>query len=719
MSDYLPVAVRAFTEAPPATRRSGQADEPRNAPARRRRWRRPRLLLVFDTETTTDVGQALSFGCARVYRLDKQGPYLIEDGESLFHADDLAERDPSGYRRLHNYAERQELRVRTRREFVSEVLWPIGYEARAWIVGFNLPFDLSRLAVAWNTPLRAGSRGFTLALWDYQDRRSGEWKPSRFRPLISIDTIDSKRALIRFGRVVDPRLDYMIPEDDPYAEPDPRYTYPGNFLDLRTLAFALTGEGHSLESACNTFRVNHRKARAEQHGVINARYIDYCRRDVLATAELCFALLDEHERHPIGLRPTLARSPASIAKGYLDEMGIVPFLDQHADFPRALLGQAMVAYIGGRVETRLRRQLIPVTYLDFLSMYPTVNANMGLWRFFTCDQIEIDDVAAAVRELVETVTLDDLFQREAWRELVVLCQVDPDGEVLPARALYERGGAWQIGINPLRSRLPLWMPLADVIAAKLLGGRAPHILEAVRLTPVGLQSQLRPGKLLGEIEVDPARDDFFRVIVEQRERLKRQRGLSDEEREWRRLLLKVIVNAASYGITAEINPTSLGSASAPITVYALGDPFTQRLHQLEQAGRYCFPPLAATITGAARLMLALLESCVSERKGSYVFSDTDSMAIVATEHGGLIACNGGQHQLPDGSPAVHALSYTEVDEIVARFASLSPYDPTLIGSILKIEDVNYDRDGQRLPLHAYSISAKRYALLTPDEKNAS
>jgi hypothetical protein len=717
MNDYLPVAVRVFTEAPRVTRRGRQADEPRDAPTRRRRWRRPRLLLVFDTETATDVGQSLLFGSARLYRLDKRGPYRVK--ETLFHADDLAERDAAGYQRLVSYAARRDVELCSRRAFVRQWLWPLGYEAKAWIVGFNLPFDLSRLAVAWNAPLRAGSRGFSLALWDYQDNESGEWRPSRYRPLISIDTIDSKRALIRFGRVVDPKRDYLIPEDDPHAEPNPRYTYPGNFLDLRTLAFALTGEGHSLESACKTFQVKHRKVRAEQHGVINARYIDYCRRDVLATAELCFALLDEYERHPIGLRPTTARSPASIAKGYLDEMRIVPFLDQHSDFPRPLLGQAMVAYIGGRVETRLRRQLIPVTYLDFLSMYPTVNTNMGLWRFFTCEQLGVDDVTVAVRDFVEAVTVDDLFRRETWRELVVLCRIDPDGEVLPARALYERGGAWQIGINPLRSRLPLWMPLADVIAAKLLGGSAPRILKAVRLSPIGVQSQLRPVKLLGEIDVDPKRDDFFQLIVEQRQRLKGRHDLSKQEREWRRLLLKVIVNAASYGITAEINPTSLGSASAPITVYALGDPFTQPRHELEQAGRYCFPPLAATITGAARLMLALLECCVSERQGSYVFSDTDSMAVVTTENGGLIACNGGRHQLPDGTSAVQALSYAEVDEIVGRFSRLSPYDPSLIESILKIEDVNYDREAARLPLQAYSISAKRYALLTPDDEDPS
>jgi hypothetical protein len=698
-TDYLPVAFRAFTEANQLNRR---------------RWRKPRLLLVLDTETATDFGQALLFGCARVYRLDKHGPYLIEEGESLFHADDLAERDPVGYQRLLAYAERQGIRLRSRRGFVKEVLWPIGYEARAWIVGFNLPFDLSRLAVGCNLPARAGSRGFSLILWDYFDQKSGQWTASRFRPLIMIEPIDNKRAITRFSRVEDPRGDYLIPEDDPYAKPNPKYTFPGNFLDLRTLGYALTGESHSLASACETFRVKHPKRKAEKHGVITARYVDYCRRDVLATSELAFALLEEYERHPIGLRPTQARSPASIAKAYLDAMAILPFLQRHPVASRQLLGDAMVAYIGGRVETRLRRQLVPVVYVDFLSMYPTVNANMGLWRFFTAERIETSDATAEARALVHRVELDDLFERDCWRELPILCLVEADGEVLPARAMYERGGAWQIGVNPLHSRMPVWMTLADAVAAKLLGGNAPRILEAVGLTPVGLQRFLRPARLLGEIEVDPARDDFFRVIVEERERLKHLPDLPESEREWRRRLLKVIVNAASYGITAEMNETRLGSATTPVTVYGLGEPFKQPLHAVEQPGRYCFPPLAAFITGAARLMLAMLERCVTDLGGSHVMADTDSMAIVASDHDGLIPCNGGPHCFPDGAQAVLALSYAQVDEIVERFRSLSPYDPGLIGSILKIEEVYTGPDGERLQLQAHSISAKRYALLTPD-----
>jgi hypothetical protein len=709
--DYVPVAVRAYTE---STHRPEQSDPAgdKAGTGRPRSWRMPRLMLVFDTETATDVGQGLLFGCARLYRIDKRGPYLLE--ESLFHADDLAAVDPAGYRRLTMYAERHGIELRSRRQFVKQVLWPIGYQARAWIVGFNLPYDLSRLAIACTPRIRAGTRGFSLALWDYQDKETGEWLPSRFRPLIQVETIDSKRALIRFGRVVDPRSDYLIPEDDPYAEPDPKYTYPGNFLDARTLAFVVTGEGHSLATACDALHVKHRKAKADQHGVIDARYIDYCRRDVLATAELTFALLDEFRRHPISLRPTKARSPASISKGYLAAMGITPFLEQHPEFPRELLGAAMVAYVGGRVETRLRRLLVPVVYVDFLSMYPTVNANMGLWRFFICERIQIDDATDEARQLVGGVDTKQLFRRETWRELTVLCLVEPGGEVLPARAEYERGGAWQIGINPYRSRTPEWKTLPDVIAAKLLGGSAPKILKAVRLTPVGVQPGLRPVKLLGEIEVDPVGDDFFRVIVEERERLKHRRDLAKTEREWRRLLLKVIVNSASYGITAEMNPTHLGSKTGPVDVYALGDPFTQQLPTIEQPGRYCFPPLAALITGAARLMLALLETCVAELGGSHVMADTDSMAIVANQNGGLIACNGGPHQLPDGTNAVNALSHRQVETIAARFAALSPYDPDLIRSVLKIEDVNYDDDGNWLPLHGFSISAKRYALNTPD-----
>lgn len=61
-------------------------------------------------------------------------------------------------------------------------------------------------------------------------------------------------------------------------------------------------------------------------------------------------------------------------------------------------------------------------------------------------------------------------------------------------------------------------------------------------------------------------------------------------------------------------------------------------------------------------MLAILETMVREKSGSYLLTDTDSMLFVASERGGLIHCPGGKHKLQDGSPAIKAISWRDVDE---------------------------------------------------------
>jgi hypothetical protein len=52
-----------------------------------------------------------------------------------------------------------------------------------------------------------------------------------------------------------------------------------------------------------------------------------------------------------------------------------------------------------------------------------------------------------------------------------------------------------------------------------------------------------------------------------------------------------------------------------------------------------------------------------------------------------------------------------VRSIADKFTALNPYDPKAVpGSILKIEDVNFDAAGNQRQLYGYAISAKRYAL---------
>ena len=91
--------------------------------------------------------------------------------------------------------------------------------------------------------------------------------------------------------------------------------------------------------------------------------------------------------------------------------------------------------------------------------------------------------------------------------------------------------------------------------------------------------------------------------------------------------------------------------------------------------------------------------------------DTDSMAIIASEHGGIVPCPNGRLRTKDGRPGVRALSWAEVDAIRARFESLNPYDRDIVpGSVLKIEKENFDANRKQRQLFIYGISAKRYAL---------
>lgn len=725
-TDALTVAVRQWHEPTyddPDEAPDAHSSRPREAPPT---W--PDGVLAFDTETTTDRAQRLMFGWYRYARWQPDGT-LATVAEGILHADDLLERDAAGYAHLVEFARghRADLEfghddaipLLSRRAFLNDVLWP-AIQAGALIVGFNLPFDLSRLAVAWGETRRRRNRqhrgvprsdvftrGFSLTLWEYQDKTTGAWREHKYRPRIRIKHVDSKRAFIGLGptRKRDRR--------------DPRHG--GRFLDLKTLAFALTNRGHSLNSACEAFGIVEGKATTEQHGIITPEYIAYARQDVHASLGLLEQLRAAFDRHPIDLLPERAQSPASIAKAYLRAMGITPLLDREPLVSRTVLGQTMSGYYGGRTECHIRRVPVPVVYVDFLSMYPTVNSLMNLWPCTTAERIEVVDATAEVQALLDRVTRDGCFDPSLWPQLTVYAQIVPDSDILPVRAGYN-GDAFTIGVNPLTAQRPLWYGGPDLVASTLLTGKPPKVLQAFRLVPHGTLPTLRPVQLGGVLPIDPRTDDFFRFVIEERKRANRAKGSGESIPAHLDPFLKVLANSGGYGIFAELNRQELPNDEyAPITVYSANDePFTARANAPELPGRTCYPPLAALITSAARLMLALLEREVTDRGGAYAFCDTDSMAIVASEQGGPVPCPGGQYRLPDGTAAVQALSWADVDAIVGRFTTLNPYDRDAVpGSVLEVEDVNFDPDtGARRELWCYAISAKRYALFTRSANGA-
>jgi len=682
----------------------------------------PDDVLVLDTETTTDESQRLNFGSWRQYRWsDAKNLECVVEG--IFFANDLPKRDPEAFQRLKKYAKRRKaethgetsrvIEFRSHSDFLYKVFLPLAFYARALVVGFNLPFDLTRLAASWGNARGPYYGGFSCVLWEFLDPETRQWRNRAWLPRLWLKTLSSKQAFLQFRSPIQlDEQDAERGEDGKEAKSD--FVFGGNFLDLRTLSFALTGESFSLESACKAFRVKHPKQKAKEHGRITPSYIDYNRRDVKASAELLVALRKEFDAHPIHLDPCKAFSSATIAKAYLRQLGVVPPGQQFSGIPREIYGIAMNAYYGGRAEAHIRRTSVPVVHTDFISMYPTVSALMGLWTMLTAKDLRTEDYTEQADVLVRSVSVERYFDPAAWQTLNWFAEVEPSDDILPIRSRYDSASdSLNIGINHLTSSRPIWYAGPDLIAAALLGKKPPRIIRAVRIVADGRQETLRPVTFAGSVQIDPLRQDFFRAIVEERKRVERDETISRSDRTTMSRALKILANAGSYGVFAEMNMEDLPKGErAPVRVYSHGTNFDTEVHHPEPAGEFFFAPVASLITSAARLMLALRERSVTDMGGTYAFCDTDSMAIVATKRGGFVNGHEGKYK---GGFRVRALCWKDVRHLASRFRSLSPYDSRAVpGSILRIEDVNFDGSGKQRLVNAFVISAKRYALYVGD-----
>jgi hypothetical protein len=661
MTQAVETAVRGFVEAERPRRKVKKKEIP---------WRSCRFgdrVLVFDTETTTDGSQRLLYGFFRIYRDNE----LSE--EAIFAVDDLSDGD---VKTIHAFAREHGLRVYSREEFVDDVFYPEVYGAGALCVGFNLPFDLTRIAV------RAGAgRGSNRRRFNVQLSRRIRW------PRLHIESASARAAFIQFTW-----KKHLADWEKPF--------FRGRFADLSTLAGAFTGRRLSLERAAEQFGTGARKSHTEDLGQVTRSALEYGRNDVLVTWQLYEALLGEYLRHPFAslanereqppdaLAITRIYSAASIAKGYLRQLRVRPFLEKQARFSRKLLGYASAAYYGGRAEVRVRRAAVPVTVVDFASMYPTVFILQGLQRLLGAKRIVPRHCTMEVRALLKTISLDGLYDPRVWTRLATLVRIRPQGDILPVRMRRDPADSFAIAVGPFTSDASYWYTLADVVAAKILGdGRVVDVLEAITFEGNGPDGGMAPVKMRGVTELDPRRE-IFKTVVEERNRVK---GARSDDLEAARLVmaLKIMANSGAYGIFAEVNivPSrqTLGGMVHSDTQFRCAD-----LHD-ERPGGFCNPLLASFVTGGARLMLALLETEVARRGGSFAYCDTDSLAIVTG---------------PCKSHDVPYLTRAEVATIIDRFDSLNPYDTEAVAKLLNVEHED---------VQCWAVSAKRYCLFRSEE----
>ena len=679
ISDHLALSLRAFAE---TTIEKQSKKVSKKRPPYASEW-----TLVFDTETTTDAGQSLRIG---TYQVRQAGELF---GASVFF-------DPEGVTdtellTLKNYTAANGLSLLTRDDFADQIFYGIGYQLRATIIGFNLPFDISRIAI------RHGSARSN----KYQDMRGGftfKISKQKIYPNCQVKHLSRNCSFMRFASPMGQR-------DARSERGRGQYNRPrrGHFVDVKTLANALFAKGFSLANLSKFLKVENSKLDFDDFaGPVSDTMIEYAVRDVQTTWE-CYLELTERLA-ALGLPnllPEKAYSEASIGKAYLKEMGIVPWQQCQPQFPRQMLANIMSTYFGGRSEVRIRRELRQVTMCDFLSMYPTVCTLMGLWQFVIADGMTTQDATDDAKAILENADLDWLQQPQSWRQQTMIVRVKPQGDIIPVRAAYVEGGQSTIGLNHLTSdETPLWITLPDCIASKLLTGKAPEVLEAIMFMPGEMQTGLRPVNVGGKADyrVHPATDDLYKRVIELRHSVKvTMKGQSGDDLtalDTEQNALKILANATSYGIFVEIN-VNRRAAPVPTIVYsATSAPFNFATDKAEETGPYFHPLLATLITGAARLMLAIAERLVTDSGLQWSFCDTDSIAIAK----------------PDEMDREQFAA--KVNDVVSWFEALNPYE--FGGSILKIEDENFALEtGNLAPLYCWAVSAKRYALFNMDSDN--
>ena len=355
-----------------------------------------------------------------------------------------------------------------------------------------------------------------------------------------------------------------------------------------------------------------------------------------------------------------------------------------------LLGRVMAAFYAEKVECRVvGREVEDVAVLDFTSQYPSLFCLLGVERFLTAERFEARDSTVEARAFLDKVPIDDLLRRQTWEDPLMwtLCEVEASDDLLPVRSSYSmRGEAPTIGWNHVTTEEGLTLPylLPDVIAAKLLGGKAPKIARATTFAPIGKQA-LEPISILGA-EIGPE-DNLIQRLSEARIREKAERR---EGWKARALGLKILVNAASYGVFVEVN-VKRHAGEMEICGLDSEETFEEDGAKVEEPGELFSPLLGATITSGAHLLLALLDTVAARHGAGVVYCDTDSAFVTPSR---------------------------TAPEIAKEFDTLNPYSLSI--PLLKDETEDkapteeYPKGSPDSHSRFFGLSSKRYCLFVRD-----
>ena len=384
--------------------------------------------------------------------------------------------------------------------------------------------------------------------------------------------------------------------------------YRGRFRDVVPGAFTLDGiDSHRLGDHCDAFGLS-------AVDVPAAVALDETGATVLleaahATWKLALRVDDEgakwlttaedREREQLRLDLSRLQSPGGLATAIFRRAGVAPLLAKYAKPSDDDLDRWTSAHFGGwQTAEGAGSGLSRCVDVDQVAAYPTNARLLGAWRYCTAEQLVERDVTDQVRALVSRVArgdFDPLFDPATFGPDglgCTLCELRPDGDLLPIEASEPGRRTGGYAIRPVFSDLRLARSVYDVLRSALSTRRPPEVVGATTLRPVGRQTGLRRRLPLYEgLVVDLEVDDPIAALV----RLRDAARSDGDERRARSL--RVLVNAMAYGNFARLDQVRRRVDGR----YVLR----------ERPADYTFPPLAASVTALTRLFVALAEQLVS------------------------------------------------------------------------------------------------------------
>ena len=170
------------------------------------------------------------------------------------------------------------------------------YKNSGIITGFNLPADISRLALGYRTPKKGFfSNGFMFHFNEYTRDCENKPRASLYKPRIEIKSIGDGRPLTSIMHPIWDR----------------KQSASGILLTCKLWPSPSRKKSTLYNLPVKEFGAEHRKTASKRGaGEITPEYIDDCRKDVIASQALYVKLMEEYRRHPVPTKPNRLFSAA-------------------------------------------------------------------------------------------------------------------------------------------------------------------------------------------------------------------------------------------------------------------------------------------------------------------------------------------------------------------------------------------------------------------------